>query len=177
MKKPRFRLWIASISFCRYRRDAPNPRLCVLPAWHAFAVRCVKYQNRSRPWKDCGVTPAATSWPSWKKSRLCARSGSGFISSSTIFSAHKTQLVRDFLQRHSRVQFHFTPTIPRGSTKSSCGSPKSSARSLPAVSLLPSRTWLACSAATSALTPPTHHPSAGNTRTLLAAHLITNSPR
>jgi transposase len=25
-------------------------------------------------------------------------------------SAHKTQLVRDFLQRHPRVQFHFTPT-------------------------------------------------------------------
>ena len=25
-------------------------------------------------------------------------------------SAHKTKLVRDFLQRHSRVQFHFTPT-------------------------------------------------------------------
>ncbi len=26
-------------------------------------------------------------------------------------SAHKTQLVRDFLQQHPRVQFHFTPTI------------------------------------------------------------------
>ena len=25
-------------------------------------------------------------------------------------SAHKTQLVRDFLHRHPRVQFHFTPT-------------------------------------------------------------------
>jgi transposase len=25
-------------------------------------------------------------------------------------SAHKTQLVRDFLQQHARVQLHFTPT-------------------------------------------------------------------
>ena len=34
-------------------------------------------------------------------------------------SAHKTQLVRDFLQQHPRVQLHFTPTysLPSPSTR------------------------------------------------------------
>lgn len=44
-------------------------------------------------------------------------------------AAHKTQLVRHFLQQHPRVQLHFTPTIPHGSTKSRSGSPRSNARS------------------------------------------------
>src|ERR1700747_2009511 len=32
-------------------------------------------------------------------------------------SAHKTQAVRQFLQQHPRVRFHFTPTTPHGSTR------------------------------------------------------------
>lgn len=55
------------------------------------------------------ATPALTSMPSSKKWRHCARPGSRFISFSTTLSAHKTQLLQDFLQRHPCV-FHFTPT-------------------------------------------------------------------
>ena len=91
-------------------------------------------------------------------------------------SAHKTQLVRDFLQRHPS-SFTSRPPIPRGSTKSRSGSPKSSARSSLAEFLPRSPIWLANFGATSSLTRPTLAPSAGNTLTLLAAYLLTNSLR
>ena len=47
-------------------------------------------------------------------------------------SAHKTQAVREFLQQHPRVQFHFTPTYSSCSTRSRSGSPRSNARLSPA---------------------------------------------
>jgi DDE superfamily endonuclease len=47
-------------------------------------------------------------------------------------SAHKTQLVRDFLQQHPNVQLHFTPTYSAWLNQSRSGSPRSNARSSPA---------------------------------------------
>jgi DDE superfamily endonuclease len=40
----------------------------------------------------------------------CARRANRFTSSSINLSAHKTPAVREFLQHHPRVRFHFTPT-------------------------------------------------------------------
>src|SRR5262249_58020949 len=57
------------------------------------------------------------------------------------------------------------------------GSPKSSARSLPAASSLRSRIWLENSAATSTPTRPTLARSSGNTPTLLVACVQTTSLR
>jgi hypothetical protein len=92
-------------------------------------------------------------------------------------SAHKTQLVRDFLQQHPRVQLHFTLRIPLGSTKSSFGSPRSNVRSLPAASSPLYLTWLANFVVTSTPTLPTLARSSRNTPTLLGAYVLTNSLR
>ncbi len=49
-------------------------------------------------------------------------------------SAHKTALVREFLEQHPRVRFHFTPTYSSWLNRSNSGSRKSSGRSSPAAS-------------------------------------------
>ena len=88
--------------------------LRVLPAWNAYSV-CHGVGHPDRPVcteRTTARTPAGTSWPSSKGYYRCARPGSpgDSPSSSTTSPAHKTQLVRDFLQQHPRVQLHFTPT-------------------------------------------------------------------
>jgi hypothetical protein len=92
-------------------------------------------------------------------------------------SAHKTTLLQEFLEQNPRVRFHFTPTTLPGSTRSSCGSQKSSARSSPAASSPPCPTWPANCAATSMPTQPTPSLSSGSIQTLPAASVVTNSPR
>jgi transposase len=54
-------------------------------------------------------TPAASSLPFSKKLFPCAPGQQIHIILDNL-SAHKTQAVRDFLEQHRRVQFHFTPT-------------------------------------------------------------------
>jgi hypothetical protein len=56
------------------------------------------------------ATPALSSSPFCKRSSACARLGNRFTSSSTISPATKLKVVREFLQQHPRVRFHFTPT-------------------------------------------------------------------
>src|SRR5215469_12913705 len=111
MKRPRFRRWIGSILFCRSRRDEPSvtglsitdrARFLCMPRWTPRPAACMEKPRRA--------TPAATSWLFWKKWCRCAGPGNRFTSSSTTSRLHKTQSVADFLQRHPRVQFHFTPT-------------------------------------------------------------------
>ena len=46
------------------------------------------------------------------------------------FLAHKTQAVREFLQQHPRVQFHFTPTYSSWLNQVESGPPRSNARLL-----------------------------------------------
>ena len=75
--------------------------------------------------------------------------------------------------------FSFTSPrpIPRGSTKSRSGSPRSNARSLRAAFSLPCRIWLASSVATSTPTPPMSARFSGNTTIHPAAYALTNSLR
>ena len=90
-------------------------------------------------------------------------------------SAHKTTSVREFLKQ--TLGFSFTsrpPTLP-GSTRSNSGSPRSSARSLPAAYSLPSPIWPVSYVATSMPIPPMPDLFSGNTRILLAGSAVTNS--
>lgn len=50
-------------------------------------------------------------------------------------SAHKTAQVKAFLEVHRNVHMHFTPTYSSWLTRSSCGSPGSSATASPAAYL------------------------------------------
>jgi DDE superfamily endonuclease len=92
-------------------------------------------------------------------------------------SAHKTQLVRDFLAWHPPVQFHFTPNLFFLAQPSRDGVRQNRARghargiftSVPDLARKLRRYINAYS--------PTPVLSGGNTRTLLAAYLLSNSLR
>jgi len=86
------------------------PRVRVLPAWHAVAVRGTRHQDGARARKNGGA-------PHQRRLR-------GFLGEVVSqcrprqeihiildnLSAHKTQAVRDFLDTHPKVRLHFTPT-------------------------------------------------------------------
>jgi hypothetical protein len=115
-----------------------RPNATVLSTTDTAGFRCTRPWT-PRPAASTGklrlATAAVTSLPSSKKWRHCARPGSRFISFSTTLSAHKTQLVQTSSNGIRACSFTSPRPIPLGSTKASCGSPKSSAMSLPAVSL------------------------------------------
>ena len=123
------------------------------------------------------ATLATTSWPSWKKWCRCARRGSRFISFWTTSPLIKRNWFAISCKGIPVCNCTSRPPILPGSTKSNCGSPKSSAKSLPAASSPQSPIWLASSAATSTPIRQTLVPFSGNTPTLLAAYAVTNSLR
>src|SRR5579864_6954928 len=178
MKRPRFKLWIAWTLFCRSRPDVPSAT-----ASSTIAMARFLSMPRSTPRpgactaKPAPVTPAATSSPSSKRSYRCAHVGRRFISSSTTSPPTKPNWFAISSLAIRGCSFTSPRPILPGSTKSNFGSPKSSARSLPAASSLRSRIWLENSAATSTPTRPTLDRSTGNTPTHLVAYLLTNSPR
>jgi len=92
-------------------------------------------------------------------------------------SAHKTQLVRDFLQRHLRVQFHFTPTYASWLNQVEIWFAKIE-REVIARGIFTSVPDLARKLRRY-ITPtlPTLAQSSGNTLTLLGVYVLTNSMR
>jgi transposase len=93
-------------------------------------------------------------------------------------AAHNTQRVRDFLQRHPLVQFHFTPTYSSWLNQVEIWFAKIEREVIARAASSPrSPIWLASFAATSTSTQPTLAQSSGNTPTLLAAYVLTNSLR
>ena len=91
-------------------------------------------------------------------------------------SAHKTKLVREFLEQNGFIFTSPPPTRP-GSIRSNCGSPGSNAMSSLAASSPRSPIWLASCAVTSMPTPQMPDPFSGNTQIRLAAFVVTNSLR
>ena len=79
-------------------------------------------------------------------------------------SAHKTALVREFLEQHPRVQFHFTPTYSSWLNQVELWFAKIEREVSPAASLPPCPIWPASCAATSTLTEPILSLSTGSTR-------------
>ena len=111
MRRQPFKPWTAWIRSCRSRRDAPNATVL-----STTATGHSPYMPRSIPppaactAKPPLATPAASSSPfSRKFVSLCPPRQQIHIILDNL-SAHKTQAVREFLQQHPRVQFHFTPT-------------------------------------------------------------------
>src|SRR5215469_4612242 len=111
MKRPRFRRWIGSILFCRSRRDGPSvtglsitdrARFLCMPRWTPRPAACMEKPRARHTSRDfVAFLEEVVS--------LCRPRQQTHIILDNL-SAHKTQSVADFLQRHPRVQFHFTPT-------------------------------------------------------------------
>ena len=129
------------------------------------------------------ATPAGTSWPSSKKCVIVvlAPAADSYFILDNLSSAHKTQLVRDFLlQQHPRVQLHFTPTYSSWLNQVEIWFAKIEREviargiftSVPDLRLAPNS-----AAATSTRTPPMLARSSGNTLTSAAACALTNSLR
>src|SRR3974390_1089891 len=178
MKRPRFRLWIGSIPFCRYRQDELNATVSSTIAteryrsmllWKPPQVACTA---RPQP-----ATPARISWHSSNKSWLTARPSSRFTSFSTI--SPRTRPAWSVNSFRKTLGFSSTshPRTLRGSTRWSFGSARSSVTSLLVASSPQSLTWPARSNGTSRLTRPTPSRFTGNTQTPNAAFVVTNSLR
>jgi hypothetical protein len=95
--------------FCRFRRGERSgtassttgtERFLCIPRWTPRPAACTE---EPRP-----TIPAPTSLPFSQKWYHGARQQIHIILDN--LSAHETQLVRDFLQQHPRVHFHFTST-------------------------------------------------------------------
>src|SRR5246127_1931961 len=110
MRRPPFRRGIDSIRCCRFRRAAPNAT--DLNTTGTEPCRCM------RRWTP---RPAAftANRRSPHQSGLCRFPEGGCLLCPPnqqihiildYLSAHKTALVREFLEQHPRVRFHFTPT-------------------------------------------------------------------
>ena len=138
--------------------------LRVLPTRHAFSACRAGYQDRPRPRENCGSPhqPRLRGLP-WKKWCRSGRPGSRFISSSTTSPLIKRNCFAISSNSIRMCSFTSRPPILAGSTKSNCGSPKSSAKSWPVASSPRPPIWLANSAATSTPTRPTL--ATGNTLT------------
>ena len=112
-----------------------------------------------------------------RRSSPCARLDRRSISSSTI-----SRLTRPRWSGSSWNRIHVSdstsrPLTPPGSTRSNCGSPKSSVKSSPVASLPPCPIWPASCDVTSTRTPPMPSRFSGSTQTLPAASVVTNSLR
>jgi hypothetical protein len=89
-------------------------------------------------------------------------------------AAHKTQRVHDFLARHSRVRFHSTPTYSSSLNQVELWSTKIEREVIARAIFTPVPDLARNSGATLTPTQPTLAPS-GNTLTLLAVYVLTNS--
>jgi transposase len=110
MKRPRFRLWIGSIPCCRSRQDAERLgveyyRHGTLSLYAALDTKTGRVHGKTAAHHTSHDFVAFLE----ELVSLCPPRQQIHIILDNL-SAHKTQLVRDFLPRHPRVQFHFTPT-------------------------------------------------------------------
>src|SRR3989449_6229241 len=110
MKRRRFRRSTGSIRYCRFRRAAPS--VTGLNTTVMARCRCMRHWIRN-PAKCSArpppATPARSLWSSSQRWSNGRRAREVHIILDNL-SAHKSQVVRDFLAAHPNVHFHFTPT-------------------------------------------------------------------
>ena len=110
-KKPPSKPWIGSIPFCRFRRDERSRhgfeyyRHGTLTLYAALDTQTGRVHGRTTARHTSRDFVAFLE----EVLSLCSPRQQIHIILDNL-SAHKTQLVRDFLQQHARVQLHFTPT-------------------------------------------------------------------
>jgi hypothetical protein len=93
MRRAPFKPWIVLIPSCRSRRDAPNATASNTTA--------------TAPSPYAALNTATGRVHGKTAARHTSREFVAFLQD---LSGHKTQVVREFLQQHPRVRFHFTPT-------------------------------------------------------------------
>jgi transposase len=110
MKRPRFKPWIAWTRFCRSRPDVPSAtassyRHGTLSLYAALDTKTGRVHGKT------SARHTSRDFVAFLEEvvSLCPRRQEIHIILDNL-AAHKTQLVRDFLARHPRVQLHFTPT-------------------------------------------------------------------
>src|SRR6266566_7113767 len=142
MRRLPFRRWIASIRCCRFRRAAPSATDSNTTGTEP--CRCM------RRW-----TPRPAAFTERTAARHTSRDFVVFLKEVVALcppeqqihiildnlSAHKTALVREFLEQNPRVRFHFTPTYSSWLNQVELWFAKSSGRSSPAASLPPCPIW------------------------------------
>src|SRR5437588_11765757 len=111
MRNRRFKPWTGSIRCCRCRVGEPSvtasntiamARCRSTPLWMCEAAGC----TAKRP----PATPATSLWIFSSKWLGCAKPKQEIHVILDNLSAHKTQKVTSFLQKHPNVKLHFTPT-------------------------------------------------------------------
>jgi hypothetical protein len=109
-EKTAIKPWIVSILSCRSRRDAPNGTASSTIATERSP--CIALNTATgRVHGKTAARHTSREFGAFLQEvvSLCPPRQQIYIILDH-FSAHKTQAVREFLQQHPRVRFHFTPT-------------------------------------------------------------------
>src|ERR1700733_15067733 len=111
MKRRQFRLWIGSTRCCRCRRGERNGMasntiaMALFPLYSALDVKTGKVEGKTAKRHTSAASIAflnqLLSQARWAKEIHIVLDN---------LSAHKTKAVDEFLQQHTKVRFHFTPT-------------------------------------------------------------------
>jgi transposase len=111
MRRPQFKPWIVSIPSCRSRRDVPNATASSTTGTERFSLYAALNTTTGRVHGNTAARHTSREFVAFLQEvvSLCPPRQQIHIILDNL-SAHKTQAVREFLQQHPRVRFHFTPT-------------------------------------------------------------------
>ena len=110
MRRPPFKPWIVLIPSCRSRRDAPNATASSTTATAPSPYAALNTAT-GRVHGKTAARHTSRGFVAFLQEVVCLcppRQQIHIILDN--LSGHKTQVVREFLQQHPRVRFHFTPT-------------------------------------------------------------------